>query len=151
MQSTKSSIDGIRGVRRACLAVVEFSGEGREVPGLHFKAPQLDALDVLDLGKLLVFANRVGVKVAMLLPVVVLKLALLVAPAKSGSSSAGRSDTGVTLFGCTAEGMCWLFKLCVLSAIPRHLGTGGTRAHADKGEGGACMLGKTSKRAQQQL
>jgi hypothetical protein len=67
---------------QAHLAVLELVREWREVPRLHLVAPELDALNVLDLGKLLVLADLGHVKVAVLGAVVVLVLALLDAAAR---------------------------------------------------------------------
>lgn len=48
------------------LAVGHFRREGGEVPRLHLIPPELDALDVLDLGELLMLPDLRHVKVAML-------------------------------------------------------------------------------------
>ena len=67
----------------AHLAVLELFWKGREVPRLHVVAAQLNALDVLHLGELLVLADLRHVKVAVLAAVVVLELALLHAAART--------------------------------------------------------------------
>jgi hypothetical protein len=61
----------------AHLAIFEFLWKRREIPCLHFKAPQLNALNILDLGELLVLTNFCDVKVAMFCSVVVFVLTLL--------------------------------------------------------------------------
>mmetsp|Transcript_41598 Transcript_41598/g.106452 ORF Transcript_41598/g.106452 Transcript_41598/m.106452 type:complete len:349 (+) Transcript_41598:700-1746(+) len=64
------------------LDVVVLCREGRKVPGVHVVAAQLDHVDVLHLGELLVLAQRVGVKLGVLLVagvrLVVLPLEVLV-------------------------------------------------------------------------
>mmetsp|Transcript_11798 Transcript_11798/g.36475 ORF Transcript_11798/g.36475 Transcript_11798/m.36475 type:complete len:258 (+) Transcript_11798:774-1547(+) len=60
-------------------AVVVLLGEGRKVPRVDLPAPQLNLLDVLDLGVLLVLAQRclVKLRVVVVLVVILAELALL--------------------------------------------------------------------------
>lgn len=68
----------VQGVMVEHLALGELWWEGGEVPRLHLIPTELNPLDVLDLGELLMLSDLRHVKVAMLRAVVILVLAPLV-------------------------------------------------------------------------
>ena len=65
---------------------VVLGREGREVPGVHLPLAQVDALDVLQLGELLVLPQRLRVELLVLVVRVFVDLPLLVARAPAGLS-----------------------------------------------------------------
>ena len=99
-------------------AVVVLLGEGRKVPRVDLPAPQLNLLDVLDLGVLLVLAQRCLVKLRVVIVLVVILAELALLRARLVFVAALLSLSGQGTIGCDSSARCQVTgrRLCSGSA-----------------------------------